>query len=85
MRSPNTLQPGLHELLTPGADTAGARPDSGDIVTDTTPANLHPARGRVHALAIHAARMTASHAVRGIASGAGSAAGGWLVWWLINR
>ncbi|MYS82073.1 hypothetical protein [Embleya scabrispora] len=54
-------------------------------MTDTTPANPHPACGRVHALAIRAARMTASHAVRGIASGAGSTAGGWLTWWLVNR
>ncbi|WP_331767849.1 hypothetical protein [Embleya sp. NBC_00896] len=50
---------------------------------DTTPTPA--ARGRVHALIVRAARTTASHAVRGIASGAGNTAGGWLVWWLLHH
>jgi hypothetical protein len=59
-------------------------------VTDTIPtpapaSSVPAARGRVHALAVRAARTTASHAVRGLASGAGSAAGGFLVWWLLNH
>ncbi|WP_331772711.1 hypothetical protein OG948_55490 (plasmid) [Embleya sp. NBC_00888] len=54
-------------------------------MTDTTLTPILAARGRVHAWIVRAARTTAAHAVRGIASGAGSTVGGWLVWWLLHH
>ncbi|MFI6587635.1 hypothetical protein [Embleya sp. NPDC050493] len=54
---------------------------------DTTPTPAPPAtrRARVRTRVIHASRALAENATRGAATGAGTAVGGWITWWLINH
>jgi len=53
--------------------------------TPTAPLTAPPAATTVRGRLVRVGRVLTASAVRGVATGAGTAVGGWVAWWITHR